>query len=651
MITPINNIIFKQPVFKANRTEEYNLAFAVSEDKFIPSNNKTDFYEKIETELKNLEGIHCPRCAQKMMSRDKYKNILENISQVKNGQELQKIIEENKSYLTDGTKFLLKDLESINAQYPDADINTVINKIHKHAPQFYKKSGENNIKLLKLVIEKLHLSNKDQENFKTTILKIQSHLNNDKYEFNEFKYIMTSSLRNSDYERKWKLYDKIIKNQFRAYDYLMNISKRNLPAMETSEALNNIGRVAFGRSVSMLNEISKNEENEKLTNKILLCSHCSGTTEKNNRYFKTSDNPDLLKSNFIQYLHDLNNAIDKEEISLDKKYLTSLSKHIYHASFKKIAMNSSDISFLEYKKTYKNMPFEYEEDIPCPNCGALMQSHEQLDQLYKQINETESIIDFAKIIKENEKYLPPVTKKLADKFRDCVIRDPYITEPLLKKQMAGFVKTITRAEFGKFMGKINKKLHNHSYSKEDKLKLQNLKNQLKDYEKKIKFFYMNPKLKNIIINSEIIIPNDIFNLENDADELLVNIELLNSPVVQSYSDKDINESWSKVFTSRLFKKTVFTKDHMIARISGGTDALDNKIGLHRECNQLKGKKTFPLWFKSDKNIPENTAKYLRKIDELSNQKNLKNCKDYSKNIADKIFYLTGNNKLKQEFSG
>ncbi len=651
MITPINNIIFKQPVFKAIRKEDCKLTSDLPADKFTQSNNRALIHEKIETELKKLDGIHCPRCSQKMMSREKYKNILENISQVKNGQELQKIIEENKSYLTDSSKLLLKDLESINSQYPDADINTVINKIHEHAPLFYKKSCENNIELLKLVVEKLYMSNKDKENFKTTILKLQSHLNNDKYEFNEFKYIMTTSLRNSDYEKKWKLYDKIIKHQFKAYDYFMNISKRNIPAMETSEALNNIGRVAFGRSVSMLNEIYKNEQTYKLTNKILLCSHCSGITEKNNRYFKTSDNPDLLKNNFIQYLHDLNNAIDKEEVSLDKKYLTSLGKHIYHASFKKIAMNSSDISFLEYKKTYKNMPFEYEENIPCPKCGALMQSHEQLEQLYKQIKETDSIKDFAQIIKENEKYLPPVTKKLADKFRDCVIRDPYITEPLLKKQMIGFVKTATRSEFGKFIVKINKKLQNNSYSKEDKIKLQNLKNQLKEYERNIKFFYMTSDLKNIIIHSEVINPKDIFALENDADELLVNIELLNSPVVQSVSDKNSNESWIKIFTSRLFRKSVFTKDHMIARTSGGTDELDNKIGLHRECNQLKGKKTFALWFKSDKNITENTAKYLRKIDELSKQKNLKNCQNYSKNIADKIFRLTGNNKLKQEFSG
>ena len=126
-----------------------NKAHDVYAPSFCAQTSNTQF----EDELKNLDGIRCARCNRHTLSEKKYQLLLEQISQVKDGHELEKFLTDNKQYISESNLLMLKDLQDINKKHPDANINLVLKKIHYHAQRFYKKTFQYNINLIKLVTE------------------------------------------------------------------------------------------------------------------------------------------------------------------------------------------------------------------------------------------------------------------------------------------------------------------------------------------------------------------------------------------------------------------------------------------------------------------------------------------------------------------
>lgn len=617
-------------------------------DSFSPSFCSAEFQERFLNELQNLNGIRCPRCNKTMLSEDKYNNILEQFSQVKNGQELEKIIENNQDYLSDSNALILKDLKYINTKYPDADIATVITKIHEHAPLLYRKTCEQNINLIELVTQKLQMNENDKKVYLKTADKLKSLNEIGSYDFKEFSTTMNDTLKQTDYSQKRKLFDKIMRHQSRAYNYYKNISKKNLAARDTQDALNTLCEAIFKRSESHVRNISR-EDKFKHTNKILLCGDCTKHTENLPRYYKNSDDEVVLKYNFIQYLQDLNKAVKNGELHVDSNYLNNLIKHVKYSSNKKIELNAADMTFFKYKKSVEHLPFDSQEGIPCPKCKAIMLTHSQKERLSKQILETDTIKGLYTLVKENEKYLPPVMKRFAEKFKDTYIRDPYITDKLMQKEIQKFSIRLSQQELSNFVKLVDKRISNPDYSQEEKEKLKAFKTQLISYSYTSKKFFDIKKLGEIVKECNILEPDDKFNIEIPIETTTRNLELLAAPAFHSPEVSKKYNNWSKLFVSRIFQKAVFTQDHMIARNNGGTDELNNKMGLHRECNIRKSKKSFKQWFNEDPKIVENSRDYFNKINELASENKIKNCDNYSSDITYKIYLLTGNPKLKNEF--
>lgn len=603
-----------------------------------------------ENEMRNLEGIRCARCNQRMLSRRKYLMLLEKMSQVQNGHELEKLLTENKQYLSESNALILKDLKNINTKHPDADIKKVISKIHYHAPVFYAETCQNNINLIQLVTEKLFMSEDNRSVYLKTIEKLKKHKDFTPYNINEFSSIMNTTLRETDYPRKQKLYDKVMLHQTKAFKYYKNITGQSLLSQEPEKALISLGKALFKTSVSEISNISNREPDSEI-NKILICSDCAYKTANSSRYFKASDNSEALKNKFTQYLQDINKAAGNNELHADKTYIKNLVKFVRKTSNNNIVLNANDWSFLEYKKNFNDFPFENIEGIPCPKCGAIMLTHQQREKLFQKIQESSSIKELSDILKENQQNLPPITKKLAEKFRDNFIRDPYITDTLMKKKMSNFVNKLATHELRMYIKNLQKKSKDSSINETDRIKLEKIITNLQEYDKRKKLFFNSTQLKNLVIQPPVADEGDCLQLRDKAEEFLMKIELLQGPV---YHSKEMSESenysWTKVFTERIFRKAVFTQDHLIARNSGGPDTNDNKIGLHRECNQLKGKKSLTTWVKDSPEIEDYLADYLRTINVKRQEQNIKDCDTYASDISEKIYYLCGGReKLRKEF--
>lgn len=623
-----------------------NKAHDVYAPSFCAQTSNTQF----EDELKNLDGIRCARCNRHTLSEKKYQLLLEQISQVKDGHELEKFLTDNKQYISESNLLMLKDLQDINKKHPDANINLVLKKIHYHAPRFYKQTCQDNINLLKLVTEKLIMSDKNKEIYLNTAQKLAQHKEFLPYNIMEFSSIMNETLRETDYPRKQKLYDKIMLHQTKAYKYYKDITRQYLINKEPQEALTAIGQVLFKKSVSKISPISKRDETSDI-NKIIICTDCTHKTENSGRYFKAKDSSEKLKNNFTQYLQDITKAKNNNEIHFDNEYLHNLVKFVGKTSQYSITLNPNDWSFLNYKTNFAPFPFENIEGLPCPKCNATMITYAQREKIYKQIHESSSIKELNKIIKENSQSLPPLAKKIANKFDKNLRYDPYLNDTIMKRKMSLFASNLSTHELRCVIKTLREKIESENLTGNDKKQLEKIMQELTEYDEEPKRFLSSTRLKQILFKPIITDNDDRLNLRDYIENFLTRVEQIQGPIFHS---KEIyeseNYSWSKVFVERIFRKAVITQDHLIARKSGGSDAIDNKIALHRECNQLKGRQTIAKWLTNNPQIEDNMANYLRKINEKIEDGKIKNCDNYAKEIANKIFYLCGGkDKLSKEF--
>jgi len=464
----------------------------------------------------------------------------------------------------------------------------------------------------------------------------------------EFVLIMNRTLKESNYPNKHKLFDKVMRQQIRAYKYYKNISLVNLKTENQDEALKNLGIALFKSNISHLRNI--NTENKyMIKNKIIVCEDCYNKTENNIRYYKKTDNDTELKNNFIQYLQDINRAIKQDKLHVNSNYINSVIKHVKYSSTDRIALNQADYMFLKYKTYVSELPFENQEGIPCPKCNGIMLTHNQTERLTKRIVESETIKDLAEIVKEYRNSFPPITKMIADRFLDNYIRDPYITDTLMKKDMIQFSRKLAQQEMFKFINNLQKHINDPNTPDDIKPDMKNLRDNLYQYNRKNNKFYQIKELRNLFSNSRLKTSENTPWFEEASNDFLLNIEILQAPAFHSEEITNIYKSWSKIFLQRIIHKSVLTKDHMIARINGGTDEPDNTMALHKECNMKKDKKDFKKWFEEDPKTQEYTKNYLKKIDELSADGKVEDCEDYSQNISNKIETLTGKNKLKTEF--
>lgn len=607
---------------------------------------------EFDEELASLNNIRCARCNQHMLSEKKYNLLLEQMSQVKNGKELENLLLQNKQYISEDNQPILTDLNKINKENPDIDSALTLKKIHEHAPKVYAETCQNNINLIKLVTEKLYMSDNNRNVYLKIIDKLNLHKDFYPYKLTDFSAIMNESLRDTDYARKEKLYNKVMLHQTKAFKYYKNIANSNIGNTEPKKALVELGKTLFQKSQSEISLISKNNPKDDDSNKILICKSCAQQTKNNSRYFKASDDPENLKNRFTQYLQDINRAISNNELHVNKNYLNLLIQNLRKTSGNTIVLNTNDRQFLEYKKSFLDFPFEDFENLPCPKCNAKMMTHFQRENVFKKIQESSSIRDIHNIIKENKEYLPPKSKQLADKFQDIFIRDPYITETLLRKQMTDYVRKLDRIELDKFVKLIKEKVNNSELSNDEKAEIYNAIKTLRQFDRNAKTLYHSSKLKELLINSPMCKDYNKIDLKIDTDEFLTIIEILQGPVLHSTKlREEENYSWSKTFAERIFRKSTLTQDHLIARNNGGADDINNKIGLHRECNQLKGKKSLYQWYNEDPQIENNMTNYLKETNKNIKNKKLNNYDDYSLNIANKIYYLCGGrSKIKDEFN-
>lgn len=623
-----------------------NKAHDVYAPSFCAQTSNTQF----EDELKNLDGIRCARCNRHTLSEKKYQLLLEQISQVKDGHELEKFLTDNKQYISESNLLMLKDLQDINKKHPDANINLILKKIHYHAPRFYKQTCQDNINLLKLVTEKLIMSDKNKEIYLNTAQKLAQHKEFLPYNIMEFSSIMNETLRETDYPRKQKLYDKVMLHQTKAYKYYKDITRQYLINKEPHEALTTIGKILFKKSVSKISPISKRDETSDI-NKILVCTDCAHNTENSGRYFKAKDSAEKLKNNFTQYFQDITKAKNNNEIHFDNEYLHNLVKYVGRASKYTITFNQNDWSFLNYKTNFATFPFENIEGLPCPKCNGTMLTFEQKEKILKKIHESTSIKELNDLLKENKQYLPPLGKKLAENFNKNFLYDPYITDSIMKRNMTTYTSKFLTHELRCVIKTLQEKITSEKLTQNDKLKLNKIINELKEYDREQKRFLNSSKLKQILLQPPISDQVDRLNLHDYTENFLTKIELIQGPAYHSRELYEAeNYNWSKVFIERIFRKAVITQDHLIARNNGGSDTIDNKIALHRECNQLKGRQTIAKWLTNNPQIEDNMANYLRKINEKIKDGKIKDCDNYAKEIANKIFYLCGGkDKLSKEF--
>ena len=601
---------------------------------------------KVENELLTLQGLHCPVCGVKTLSKEEYNKLVEQSRDIKNPEEYIDFLQKNKEYIP---KVYSKIIKHAQVQVNEHNVKTMdelfaaLSRVSKSRVKTYlKRSAESFL----YMAEHGDFSDSDREKLQQSAQELIKPYKNQsiikKYPY--YSELINRSTLSMDSPRKRDIsYSSRanIKEAF-LYNMLFAYDNSNTPCGNRTEQITaKIFQPVLAKTGKIFENLSNNYYED--VNNIFLCAGCEKS--QNSVLGRIRKNPDsvLYLNRYFQELADL---IADNAIALPASYALNQAKNI-----KKMTGCNIDIHALNtvmknkiFEERHNNLDFEILnfENVPCACCGITTMTHKQKMKLMDEILSAQDDEEVFKIIENNKKYLRPEFLEILDEYEYIYHKFPNFSQKdiidILQKKMSMNmdIQLMTIVDVIKYKaGMLN----------------------LSENDKKLVSKFIN-KTKTSFINKEfekwfpykdynILIDETLLKMDSEKKYNLANKargEIRNKHILETilYVHPNILQKMSplKGMVQNMFKYSVITADHVIPRDRRGGNERSNIAAFCKFCNQKKSDMLLKDFYRFNPEIKLNMQKYIDRVVELIKTGELKGYEDYPAKFANIIRWQT-----------
>lgn len=646
--------------FKGENEKIANEDITNEEISNVATSNKNSLIKELENheelgplvkDLMKFEDVHCPNCGVKMLSKDAYARILGKGELISDPKEFVSWLEENEESIPNNRKAVLpiakKSVQFSFVNDTDAlfdnmkeqiilNLDNVVSDMKKIADDFTEKYSfsENDKLLLEECKQRLESIEFSGEFLKNTENVLSSILNSMESEYKKWIYFQMRQVAIES--------GKLIK--------ALTVGDGKESADRRREILQNI----FVPSKQKLRTVYWNipVEEQFASNFLLTCESC-------HKYppFKLFTNHKLhpeLKDNYINYITDISrNIIEQERYHVHANSLIQFTGLVGHLSKRAIVTRFRENPTLVKLKTidfqsHRNdldFPFVNFNDVPCSTCGMPTITHEKKQEFFEKIKATNNLQELNEFFDENYRSLNRTYKPMVKLFMNELKRNPDIDE----KQMYTILKKFVTDDLNNHLLLVSNwcdEIFSQLTDYNDIVLIQKLKQSIKeDFYNKIgiddSFDYSGYKdlLADTIYKVSDQRIRTVYGTRfKEAIRKKMNTRLL------FFHEKDLVEkigSELKLWAQDLYKGSVATVDHIVARNRGGVNAIENCSVMCKNCNSEKTNYSIRHWAGvHKKEIALNMQKYLDHIIYLLRTGQVKNQESYPFEFTKNLFEAT-----------
>lgn len=586
---------------------------------YFPINFKGDT-DNIEKQLKQLENIHCPVCGVKMLSQNEMKRLL------KQGQKITDVtmfcdwLEKNKDNINPKYRKFVESAKRNSQEFNTNSIDDLLKNMQESA--FI--ASQNTIDEMKKIIEEAQNTKKFSDSDNVLLEECYIRLDNFDVKSTQgilkpIKNILIETIGNLENESEKPLYNSLIKKIFPVAEYQSFFNdflykKSNIPYKDI------VLQKLFTPSSSNIQKIInyKNSTENIDVNYVLTCNECK--IPKDGVFFSYHKNKPDIEKNFITYLEDIGKNILNHQLTGHSEYPFGLINLVSKTSgnkykvdiYKNPVLKELKIqNFEDYKNTIDFEPVNH-EGIPCASCGNMTITHEQKLQLYKQVENTKDLKELYELLSNNKQY---IGKKYYDTLREIgliLVKNPKISEIEL-------ISELRKYEALNIKNKLNKAIKLAEYlvpdaSSNDQQLLTQFIQEAKtsfceNYDNKL--FPYN-KYNNLIKRT-------IYCVESEKIKTIHGYQF-KEPIRKAftrqgllYPNKETIEkvgSISKVIAQDMFKGSIATIDHLVAKNRQGWENIANYVVMCKNCNNEKTNYSIMHWLDIHPPVAKNMQKYM-----------------------------------------
>lgn len=642
------NAYHKQPQNKTEPDKNYS-ASPAGGLYYMP----LSFHGKVDEELMKAEGVHCPVCGIKMLSKEKYLNLIEESKKIEKPGEFFEFLNKNKEYIPD---FYLKIIKHTAAMLEKPNVQTMndlfanLSRISKSRVKTYLKRTAEDFTTLKNYGQ---VSDDDRKKLEICIDEFMKPWLDKTVKVSKFSYymeLMQKNILTLETPRKNEIYTGArlkLKNAFLYSGIFKQASKNGAESNGniTPEIVSRLFLPSLKRTGGLFSDL--NNEKFKDENTILLCGGC----EKNGKdVVKTLRRTPQAKNYINNYLMEISESIAGGDIDLPPAYPVSQAKSIRRLTGIDVDiqgfLNVLKSKIFQEKRSDINFEVLNFEGVPCASCGITTLTHEQRIKLLTDIEHAKSDGELYSIAKNNKKYLRPEFLEILDEYKYIVSKFPNMSQSdileILQKKMDVSMDII-------ILNTI------------DLIKKHTADWDLNRSDRKLISQYLN-KTKNNFLNKErelwfpyreynALIGETLMKMENPGKFELIDIarsEVREQHIKETilYIHPNILQKMSplKGMLQNMFKLSVITADHIVPRDRNGGNDKENIAAFCKFCNQKKTNMLLKDYYNFNPELRINMQKYLNKVVRLIKAGVLKGYEDYPAQFAENIRKLTSKNK-------
>lgn len=593
---------------------------------YLPTNFKANETKSFEKDMRNLQNIHCPVCGVKMLSKKEIMSLLAEGERIKSINSFIAWLERNEESIPENYKKVISSAKRNAGEYGTKNIEDLIHRMRESA--FV--ASENAVDDMKQIIAEAQKQNNysDSDN----VLLDECFVKLDELEIygkkdilRPIKEILQDTVNNLEDDNAKTLYYSLMNTAAPAgmYQRLFPDEKNQFTNDSyRRQFLQNI----FNHSFSSLDKIITNfvgDRNIK-QNLIMTCQDCKAP--ESSHIFKYHQNNPKLKENFVHYLEDVGKNVLNDKVTEGTDYVLGLIPFVKKITAGHINVNLyknetlKEVNVKEFYENQEKVDFEpvKNEGVPCASCGDMTITHNQKLDYFKEIESKKDMHGLADFLKEHSDAVNTRYKSLVEAFLSKLEENPDISEidmvkflkiftsAKLKAQLASNVKTVTlkwsefnssdKALIQEYIDEVNEKF----------LKLPD--NKPFPYEA-----HSDLLKRTIYLVSDNNFKNRFGNKFKESIRKRYSRQLIMYPRKETV--KKVG-SPMKVIVEDIFKGSVATVDHFVAKDRNGWERLPNYVVMCKNCNAEKTNYSVKHWSLINPEFGKNLQKYLNKIVEM-----------------------------------
>ncbi len=641
MITPIINSISNIKIpFKCSISNSVIPDDEIGQDTFDVN---SDFMQKkidLQNELLKLENVHCPVCGKKMLTREQFKNILNEAKNVTTPQEYCGLLKENAKYLSKNDREIIHTAEKIIEENPHIEYKTFLKNMLEDGNLKFKKCLEENIDYMDKKLDTSPLTKKDEIYINKYINKISAYKNENYpyYKITDIINIMNSTISHMETTEKDKLYWHISNSLKNAHCYRQMLQIKNFDRNSDSQNSYNAFYSIFCNSVSDFCNITNNKSfSENPNNVILLCGTCAHNREERKAFYSNKSDPQKVRYRFDTYLEDIIQAIGcRKTDNISADYISDAANMANYFSNKKLNLPAESlmekinhIKFLQLRPEF--LPATLEDDIPCSSCGTTMVNATKKRDLNIELLEAKTPSDIVDILEENKKYINPAFFENIELIKDLIKDNPDITSQDIMTELRIKATNDTNRYLRKIVNTCRKKAAKNIGIPQERRQVLEFADNLENWRlKNPRYEYFDfYKYSEYLNNTSLYLANSPFHLKQMVKSKFRRVTALNNLTFLSPANIErFNGDELKAYAEKVFRMSGFTMDHYLAKDRGGSDDIENLTGMCKLCNTQKSNHPPIGWAKLNPKSKYFTIQNLRKMNELIEEGKLPGYENY-----------------------